>query len=76
MNESDIKIENENKCKPECNCQQCYSQKYYLNNKAKILKYQKEYYYENSNPRKRRMPKEKFKFKEKINNKEFIITLK
>jgi len=62
--------------KKECNCQKCYSKKYYLDNKEKILEYQKEYYYENSNPRKRRIPKKQFEFKPKINNEEFIITLK
>ena len=50
-------------CEKDCKCQKCYSKQYYLINKSKILKYQKEYYYENSNPRKRRIPKDQLKFK-------------
>ncbi len=50
-------------CDKECKCQKCYSKQYYLRNKDKILKYQKEYYYENSNPRKRRVPKDQLKFR-------------
>ena len=60
-------------CNEDCKCQKCYSKAYYLKNKEKILKYQKEYYYENSFPRKRRIPKENFKFN---NKKTFIIQFK
>ena len=62
-------------CKEDCKCQQCYSKRYYLKNKDKILKYQKEYYYENSSPKKRRTPKDQLKFK--FNNKKiFVIEFK
>ena len=61
-------------CKEECKCQKCYSKKYYLKNKDKILKYQKDYYYENSNHKKRRIPKDQLKFK--FNVKTFTIKFK
>jgi hypothetical protein len=51
-----------------------YSKNYYLINKEKILKYQKEYYYKNSEPKKRREVKKDFEFKTNENG--FIISFK
>jgi hypothetical protein len=62
-------------CKDDCNCQKCYSKRYYIKNKIKILKYQKIYYYENSNPRKRRDDKKEFEFHKK-KTEGFIISFK
>ena len=53
------------RCKISCKCQKCYSKNYYIKNKEKILKYQKEYYYETSNPQKRREKKKEFSIKKK-----------
>jgi len=49
-----------------------YAKQYYLNNKQKILKYQKEYYDENNTHRKKRIPKDQLIYK--IKKDSFIIT--
>jgi hypothetical protein len=46
-----------------------YAKKYYLKNKEKILKYQKEYYDENNTHRKKRQDKKNYQIKKEI----FII---
>jgi hypothetical protein len=45
-----------------------YAKKYYLNNKKRILKYQKEYYDENNTHRKKQIPQSEliFKFKKEV----------
>ena len=58
----------------DCKCDLCYTKNYYLINKEKILKYQKEYYYKNSEPKKRREVKKDFEFKTNENG--FIISFK
>jgi len=40
-----------------------YAKKYYIRNREKILKYQKEYYDETNTHRKKRQPKKDFEFK-------------
>ena len=49
-----------------------YAKKYYLQNKEKILKYQKEYYDENNTHRKKRIPKKDLIYKYKKDS--FIIS--
>jgi len=46
-----------------------YAKKYYLKNKEKILKYQKEYYEENNTHRKKRQDKKNYQIKKDV----FII---
>jgi len=46
-----------------------YAKKYYLKNKEKILKYQKEYYDDNNTHRKKRQDKKNYQIKKEI----FII---
>lgn len=63
-------------CKKDCICQKCYSKRYYIKNKTKILKYQKTYYYKNSNPRKRRHDKKEFEYNKTKITDGFIISFK
>ncbi len=58
----------------DCGCSKCYSKLYYLNNREKILAYQKKYYYQHSNPKTRRNKKSTYDVK--IEHKKFIISFK
>lgn len=58
----------------ECNCSKCYSKLYYINNRLKILNYQKKYYYETSNPKTRR--NNKVSFDVGIISKKIIVSFK
>tara|TARA_R110001592_G_scaffold63807_2_gene195763 strand:- start:82 stop:273 length:192 start_codon:yes stop_codon:yes gene_type:complete len=51
-----------------------YTQNYYIKNKEKILKYQKEYYYSHSNPKNRRTKKRDFEFNTQKKKKYYIIS--
>ena len=58
----------------DCNCSKCYSKLYYINNRKKILEYQKKYYYEHSNTKTRRNNKSTYDVK--IEHKKIIISFK
>jgi len=49
-----------------------YAKSYYLNNREKILNYQKKYYEDNNKHRKKRVDKNELKYK--IKNNVFIIS--